>query len=138
MVIKPETINYKIMFGHTRGTAFDKAIENIFNNIGEPWKNEILFGNGNPFNDTCLEDNTLSIALPGFSKKDIKIDIDGDLLIVSSKVEEADETKFKKSFKRSFRLIKNVNVNTIKASMENGILYIAFERKNVAKEIKIS
>ena len=139
MAIKPETINYKIMFGHTIAPAFDKAIENIFNNISEPiWKNEILFGNGNPFNDTCLEDNTLSIALPGFSKKDIKIDIDGDLLIVSSKVEETDETKFKKSFKRSFRLIKDVNTDTIKASMENGILYITFERKNVAKEIKIS
>ena len=48
----------------TRGTAFDKAIDNIFNNISEPiWNTEVLFGN--PFNDTDLNENTLSIALPG-------------------------------------------------------------------------
>ena len=123
----------------TRGTAFDKAIGDIFTKIEKPmWNTEVIFGNINPFNDTSLEDNKLSIALPGFSKNDIKIDVDGDLLVVSSKVEETDETKFKKSFSRSFRLIKDIDVDTIKASMENGILYITFDKKNVTKEIKIS
>lgn len=123
----------------TRGTAFDKAIENIFNGINEPiWKTEVLFGNGNPFNDTDLDENTLSIALPGFSKKDIKIDIDGDLLTVSSNVDKDQETKFKKSFKRSFRLIKDIDVDSIKASMENGILVISFDKKTITKEVKIS
>jgi HSP20 family molecular chaperone IbpA len=123
----------------TRGTAFDKAIDSIFNNISEPiWKTEVLFGNGNPFNDTDLTENSLSIALPGFSKKDIKIDIDGDLLIVSSAIDAKDETKFKKSFKRSFRLVKDIDVDSIKASMENGILTITFDKKNVTKEVKIS
>ena len=121
----------------TRGTAFDKAIDNIFNNISEPiWNTEVLFGN--PFNDTDLNENTLSIALPGFSKKDIKIDVDGDLLIVSSTIDTKDETKFKKSFKRSFRLVKDIDVDSIKASMENGILTITFDKKNVTKEVKIS
>jgi HSP20 family molecular chaperone IbpA len=121
----------------TRGTAFDKAIDNIFNNISEPiWNTEVLFGN--PFNDTDLNENTLSIALPGFSKKDIKVDVDGDLLIISSTVETKDETKFKKSFKRSFRLIKDIDIDSIKASMENGILTISFDKKNITKEIKIS
>jgi HSP20 family molecular chaperone IbpA len=121
----------------TRGTAFDKAIDNIFNNISEPiWNTEVLFGN--PFNDTDLNENTLSITLPGFSKKDIKVDVDGDLLIVSSTVETKDETKFKKSFKRSFRLVKDIDVDSIKASMENGILTITFDKKNVTKEVKIS
>jgi HSP20 family protein len=124
------------MFGHTGKSSFEKLAEKMFDSIEPTWKQEFRFAN--PFNDTSLEDNTLSIALPGFSKKDIKIDVDGDLLVVSSKVEEADETKFKKSFTRSFRLIKDIDVDTIKASMENGILYITFERKNVAKEIKIS
>lgn len=123
----------------TRGTAFDKAIDSIFNNISEPiWKTEVLFGNGNPFNDTDLTENTLSIALPGFSKKDIKIDIDGDLLIVSSSIDAENETKFKKSFRRSFRLVKDIDVDSIKASMENGILTITFDKKNVTKEVKIS
>lgn len=123
----------------TRGTAFDKAIDDIFNSITEPiWKTEVLFGNGNPFNDTDLTENSLSVALPGFSKKDIKIDIDGDLLIVSSTIDAKDETKFKKSFKRSFRLVKDIDVDSIKASMENGILTITFDKKNVTKEVKIS
>lgn len=123
----------------TRGTAFDKAIDSIFNNFSEPiWKTEVLFGNGNPFNDTDLTENTLSIALPGFSKKDIKIDIDGDLLVVSSYIDAENETKFKKSFNRSFRLIKDIDIDSIKASMENGILTITFDKKNVTKEVKIS
>lgn len=123
----------------TRGTAFDKAIDSIFNNFSEPiWKTEVLFGNGNPFSDTDLTENTLSIALPGFSKKDIKIDIDGDLLVISSSIATENETKFKKSFKRSFRLIKDIDIDSIKASMENGILVISFDKKNVTKEVKIS
>lgn len=115
---------------------FEKAVETIFNNIEPTWQQEFRFTN--PFNDTDLAENSLTIALPGFSKKDIKIDVDGDLLVISSEVESAQETKFKKSFKRSFRLIKDIDVDTIKATMENGILCITFDKKNVTKEIKIS
>lgn len=115
---------------------FEKAVETIFNNIEPTWQQEFRFAN--PFNDTDLAENSLTIALPGFSKKDIKIDVDGDLLVISSEVESTQETKFKKSFKRSFRLIKDIDVDTIKATMENGILCITFDKKNVTKEIKIS
>lgn len=127
------------MFGFTPRNNFEKAIETIWNEHVEPnWKQEFEFKFANPFNDTDLTGNTLTIALPGFSKEDIKIDIDGDLLVVSSEVDSEKETKFKKSFKRSFKLVKDVDVDSISATMENGILIITFVRKNVTKEVKIS
>ena len=79
----------------------------------------------------------LELAVPGFSKGDIAINIEKEVLTVSSKKEAltnesetAKRTEFDYTdFKRSFRLDDTVDVANIKAAFENGILTITLPKK---------
>ena len=67
------------------------------------------------------ESYELSFALPGFKKEDININIEDDVLIISSKVEKDD---FKQSFENRYQVPEDVDVDKINATMEDGILKI--------------
>ena len=67
------------------------------------------------------ENYELSFALPGFKKEDININIEDDVLIISSKVEKDD---FKQSFENRYQIPEDVDVDKINATMEDGILKI--------------
>jgi len=96
-------------------------------------------------------DFELQIALPGISKENINISVDGDLLTISNTTEEKSETKSGEneketkflrkefsfsSFKRTFTLPETVNATEINASNENGILTITLPKKEEAKAVK--
>ena len=88
-----------------------------------------------------VEDNTefrLEVAAPGLTKKDFKIDLEDNLLTISSeKKTEKDESanKFMRrefsynSFKRSFQLPDTVEQDQISASHKEGILSIHLPKK---------
>ena len=94
----------------------------------------------------------LELAVPGMDKKDLKIDINEDVLTISSETkneteEEKDGYKRKEfsysSFCRSFYIPDNVNRDKIGASYKDGILNVELpkleEGKNkITKQIKIS
>ena len=86
---------------------------------------------------------TVQLAAPGFSKEDFKIELDNDLLTISSeikaeKTEEANEGKYTKkefyqsSFKRSFKLPETINEQDINAAYQDGILVIELPKKEEA------
>ena len=66
-------------------------------------------------------DYTLSLGLPGFKKEDININIEDDVLVISSTVEKDD---FKSSFENRYSIPEDVNIEQIEASMEDGILKV--------------
>ena len=90
----------------------------------------------------------LSLAVPGVEKKDIKIDLEDNLLTISSEKEvEKENVNFSRkefgyhSFSRSFTLPKTVEVENIKADYKNGRLNISIpkmEESKLKKAIKIS
>ncbi len=74
---------------------------------------------------------TIEMAVPGFTRDQIKIEIQDDQLIISgqSAKEGADLKMVRKefdysTFKRVFRLHKNANTNALTATFEQGILAI--------------
>lgn len=80
----------------------------------------------------------IKMALPGVKKDDVKVSLEGNLLVVSSEVENTEEEKNKKysrkeysysAFNRSFSLPENVDVNTINANFENGELILSLPKK---------
>lgn len=95
---------------------------------------------------------TLELAVPGMDKKDLKIDINEDVLTISSETkneteEENDGYKRKEfsysSFCRSFYIPDNVNKDKIGASYKDGILTVEIpkmeeEKNKITKQIKIS
>jgi HSP20 family protein len=94
----------------------------------------------------------LDFAIPGLEKKDMKIDINEDVLTVSSELKkESEENKngYKRkefsysSFSRSFYLPENVNREKIEAAYKDGVLTVSLpkqeeEKSKVAKTIEIS
>lgn len=94
----------------------------------------------------------LDLAVPGMDKKDLKIDINEDVLTISSEVqnetsEERDGYKKKEfnysSFCRSFYIPENVNRDKIEANYKDGILTVTLpkmqeEKKNLSRQISIS
>lgn len=84
----------------------------------------------------------IEVAAPGFEKKDFKIDLNNNILEISSEKEEKNEEngdmlmrcEFKyASFKRYFTLPNTVESEKIQATYKDGILNVAILKKDEAK-----
>ena len=81
---------------------------------------------------------TIELAAPGLSAQDFKIDLENDLLTISSeqeaKKEEVNRNYLRKefnfsAFKRSFQLPDTIDTENIKASHDAGILRIELPKR---------
>jgi len=94
----------------------------------------------------------LDLAVPGIDKKDLKLEIDEDMVTISSESKSEKEENndgFKRrefsysSFCRSFYIPDNVNKDKIAANYKDGILTVELpkadvEKNKVSREVKIS
>jgi HSP20 family protein len=94
----------------------------------------------------------LEIAAPGLKKDDFKIHLENSVLTISADLEDEKQEDGKNytrkefhygSFSRSFTLPKTINLETIKADYQEGILKVTMPKREEArletkKEIKIS
>jgi len=80
----------------------------------------------------------IELAAPGMSKEDLKVNVEKEVLVLSSEKKTEAEVKEKSylkkefsyaGFKRSFNLPENVDTSAIKANYENGILKIELPKK---------
>ena len=97
------------------------------------------------------DDYRIDVAAPGLNKEDFKVNLENNVLTVSSEKEEKQEEDGKVmrkefsyySFSRSFTLPLTVNAEKIRATHKDGILQVIIPKKEEAKEkpsreIKIS
>ena len=88
----------------------------------------------------------IEVAAPGLEKKDFNLSVEKEQLFIESSKEESKEVKEEvkeekftrrefnyTSFKRSFHLPENVDVNKIGAKYENGVLNITLPKVEKAK-----
>ncbi len=85
----------------------------------------------------------IEVAAPGMSKKDFKVELNNNILTISTENENSKEDKNEnytrkefsyQSFLRSFRLPENkVDGNMINAKYKNGILLVSLPKKEEAK-----
>lgn len=134
-----------------RAEFFPTAFDDFF----KPW-NE-WFGNGGrwprelniPAVNVAETDHeyTVSVAAPGLKKSDFNIDVEGNMLTISSEKEESKEEKEASytrkeysysSFSRSFTLPEEVNKEKIEARYEDGILKVGLPKKEEAKKLAAS
>ncbi|HEU5366741.1 MAG TPA: Hsp20/alpha crystallin family protein, partial [Hanamia sp.] len=89
----------------------------------------------------------VSLAAPGLKKEDFKINLEGNMLTISSEKEEKNEEKDEKytrqeysysSFERSFTLPDEVNQDKIDAHYQDGVLNLVLPKKEEAKRMAIS
>jgi len=79
----------------------------------------------------------VSVELPGVADEDIEVDVDDDLLTVRAEkkeeleVERADQHVTERRFgvfQRSIRLPQSVDAQTVRATLDNGVLQIAIPK----------
>jgi HSP20 family protein len=94
----------------------------------------------------------LDLAVPGIDKKELKIDINEDVLTISSETKnESEENKdgYKRkefsysSFCRSFQIPENVSKDKIEANYKDGVLSVTLpkneeEKHKISRQVKIS
>lgn len=92
----------------------------------------------------------IEMAVPGFKKKDIQINVEDNILHIESEVKHEDNKEednylfhefSKESFHRSFRLSNKVESEKINASYNDGVLTIDIPKKEeskIKKMIKIN
>ena len=87
----------------------------------------------------------LELAAPGKTKKDFNIELDNDLLTISSEIKEEHKSEDKdrnftrrefsyESFKRSFTLPDSVDTSKVKANYKNGVLSVDLPKRDEAKK----
>jgi len=130
-------------FSNQLPTLFDRFFENdMFD-----WSNRNFSNTNTTLPAVNIKEDTegfeVELAAPGFDKKDFKIELNNDLLTISSekKVEKElkKEEQFSRrefsyqSFSRSFTLPNTVHNDKISAKYDNGILKIHIPKREEAK-----
>ena len=87
----------------------------------------------------------VEVAAPGMTKKDFKVELDGNILTIrsekSSQSKRKDDDRYYRkefsyqSFQRTFNLQKEVvDIEKIEAKYENGLLHLLIPKKEEAKQ----
>ena len=91
------------------------------------------------------DEYVIELAAPGLDKKDFNVNVQNNVLVISSEKEDKDEKKDENdnflrrefsysSFQRSFSLPEGVKPDDIKAKHENGVLYVSIPKKDELKQ----
>lgn len=139
----------------TRAITKAASAPSLFDDFFKPWnewfddRRFLNRVNNVPSVNITENNNSYNVALaaPGLKKDDFKIDVDGNMLTISSEKEEKKEEKDDKytrkeysysSFSRSFSLPEDVKEEAIEASYENGVLNLRLPRKENGKKTAAS
>lgn len=134
--VNPRRRNYPT----TTFANFDNLFNEFFN-TGFPQTKMTTFNNP-ALNVVELESGyRLELAVPGFAKEHINIEVEQDILTITGKLEKKAKEGEKytrrefnySEFKRTFHLPETVDANAINAQFENGILSITLGLKEEAK-----
>jgi HSP20 family protein len=130
-----------------RNEMFPTVFEDFFKPWNEWFDNEGLWGRIMKMPAVNVVENKenyiVSLAAPGLKKSDFKIDMDGNMLTISSEKEESKEEKEAKytrkeysysSFSRSFTLPEEVIKEKIDAVYEDGVLKLILPKTEESKK----
>ena len=133
---------------------FGEKMPAVFDDFFKPWNEWFdngVFGRAMSVPAVNIKERKdefmVTLAAPGMKKDDFKIDVEGNLLTISSEKEEKkeeNEEKFTRkeynysSFTRTFTIPDEVNKEKIEARYEDGILKLALPKKEEAKKMAIS
>ena len=136
-------------------TKTSEVFPSLFDEFFKPW--EERFGNGGLWGKALTipsanivenkDEYKISLAAPGFKKTDFNIDVNGNLLTISSEKEESKDEKDSRhtrreynysSFSRTFTMPDEVSKDKVEAVYEDGVLKLTLPKKEEAKKLAVS
>lgn len=133
--------------------VFNSLLDKFYRTNFGDWWNDNLMETIPAVNIRENKDNyTIEMAVPGMKKEDFKINVDGDLITISSEKESESKEEQKgytkreynySSFSRSFTLPTAANTEKINARYDNGVLHLTIPKreetvKTATKKISVS
>lgn len=129
------------------GNSFPSIFDDFFNRELLNWGNADFSPTSTTVPSVNVKETAdnyeVEMAAPGMSKDDFKVELDGNLLTISSSKEQEDEKVEKgysrkefsyQSFRRSFNFPKDVvDEDKIEAKYENGLLRLTIPKKEESK-----
>jgi HSP20 family protein len=132
---------------------FSPSVDAFFNDFSPRdlmnWTNQSLATMGTNLPSVNLKETDkkieIEMAVPGLKKQDFKVEVENNLLSISSEKEEEKQeiskvdNYYKKefnyqSFRRSFSLPDYADENKISADYKDGILHVEIDKKEGAKQ----
>ena len=126
------------------------GFDSIFDHFGSMWDDDFISDiqpSYPPYNIVKSGKNTydIEVALAGFNKKDINVEVENGMLTIETKKEDKESSKkedgevihkgiSKRYFKRSFTIANDVKVKG--AELKDGLLKVSME-KIVPEEMKL-
>jgi HSP20 family protein len=136
-------------------TRTSEVFPSLFDEFFKPW--EERFGNGGLWGKPLTipsanvienkDDFKISLAVPGLKKSDFNIDVNGNMLTISSEKEETKDEKDSRhtrreynysSFSRTFTMPDEVSKDKVEAVYEDGVLKLTLPKKEEAKKLAVS
>jgi len=125
---------------NTYRLGFRPFLPALFNEVFERQANETEVTYKPATNVREDEKNyNLELALPGFSKEEISIKFEDEVLTITAGRQPKEDEKgpkytwnefgYKSKYERSFQLPETVNADNISATFENGILLVTLPKK---------
>ena len=121
------------------------SITNVFDSFLNSWDQELRYANKLPnvefkknFEQNYYEDENMlniEIILPGYSKGEIELQVDGNFLNIETKDQEDAEKnpRVRAKFKKTFQIPDQCDNSKISANLNNGILKISLPKKILPK-----
>jgi HSP20 family protein len=80
----------------------------------------------------------LDILLPGFTKEEVTVNLDDKELVISAETERKLPSYLNNNVRKTY-IVEDVDVDTIKAVLENGVLSVSFStaKKVVGRNISV-
>lgn len=129
---------------HVKFNRLPMIFEDILNEFPSKWGKD---WSGFAFPPVNIHENNEGIYIemnaPGRNKEDFKLNVENSVLTISYEKKTEEENKDYKtvrsefsyeSFKRSFNLGEDINVENIQAKYDNGVLKVLLPKKEVVKE----
>jgi HSP20 family protein len=127
--------------------AWANFVNDFFNTDFSDWSSRHFSDTNTTLPAVNIKENAdaflVEMAAPGMAKEDFKVELNNDLLTISSEKKNENETKegetytrreySYQSFSRSFTLPKSVEAEKITAKYENGVLSLTIPKKEEAK-----
>lgn len=90
-----------------------------------------------PWDSYKYKDNVLTINVPGFSKDDLEITLEDNILkIQGSKKIDDEDLMIEKEFRISSELLNTISVDSITADVKDGRLKVTLPKKNEESKVK--
>ena len=142
--IKPSREEFMVPFD----SLFDDIIQKTMPSFTDEFGINFFGSNSYPKVDVIDYSDRITIEaeIPGLSQEEVSVDLEENVLTVSggkNKKQETSDIKYirkelkRSSFKRSFKLGKNINQKKVNADFNNGVLLVTLPKREPEKPKKI-